>query len=209
MILVIDGYNLLKAIFPRVKGKLDKQRDQLVRQLGFYKKQQEGSVKEIVLVFDGGLTGRATREVKKGVVVVFSGRDRSADDWIVDYVERCKGFEIILVSRDRELINRCKKKNVGVVRGEEFYSIVQTKLLEEVEKDVLSSGNDGGVVKYGRSDNEVSEVDSEALDLLMEQSQVDYKKEEDVFEDDSRKKGSSKKMSKEEKSKLRKLKKLY
>ena len=138
MIIVIDGYNLLKAIFPRVKGKLDKQRDQLIRQLGFYKKQKSDTSKGIVLVFDGGRISRATREVRAGVVVIFSGQKMSADDWIIDYVERNQDKELMLVTRDRGLIAQCRKHNVEVLKVMDFYHIMQTRLLEGVESDLLA-----------------------------------------------------------------------
>ena len=46
MILVIDGYNLLRHLFLKEKGKLDKQRKQLIRNLGFYKKKKKWDIEE-------------------------------------------------------------------------------------------------------------------------------------------------------------------
>lgn len=205
MIIVIDGYNLLKQLFPRVKGKLNKQRDQLIRQLGFYKRERP-KIKEIVLVFDGGLIGRATREVRGGVTVIFVGRKRSADDWIVDYVERHRDREIVLVTRDRELISLCRKHNVEVLKGEDFYNFMQDRLLEQVAEDLDKKGAGGKIKKYRC---EAGEIESEALDMLMEQYADDaYKKDDQINDLFDKKKGSSRKLSKEEKKRLSKLKKL-
>ena len=213
MIIVIDGYNLLKAIFPRVKGRLDKQRDQLIRQLGFYKKQKSDTIKGIVLVFDGGRISRATREVRAGIVVIFSEQKMSADDWIIDYVERNQNKELMLVTRDRELIAQCRKHNVEVLKVMDFYRIMQTRLLERVESDLQAdqSGADqsgADVQKYER-DDEIHEIDSEALDLLMEQASVDLsEKEEDRSQVSDSRKGRADTPSKKEKKRLAKLKKL-
>ena len=63
MIIIIDGYNLLKQVFPRVKRKLDKQRKKFISQLGYYKKQKLETIKDIIVVFDGGFFNHATREI--------------------------------------------------------------------------------------------------------------------------------------------------
>ena len=73
MILVIDGYNLLKQIFPGIKESLEKQRLQFIRQLSYYKSKKT-DIKDIVVVFDAGPSSHATREVRSGIVVVYSGQ---------------------------------------------------------------------------------------------------------------------------------------
>lgn len=212
MIIVIDGYNLLKAIFPKEKGRLDKQRRRLISQLGFYKNQRRETIKQIVLVFDGGLVGRATREIRDGIVVVFSGQKQNADDWIVDYVERNKEKELMLVSRDRELIQKCKKHNVEVLKVFDFYKIMQERLLESVEQDLIkdkqSEEKTDTIKKYKKeSTSKNGEIESEALDILMEQAPVDFYEKEDVIKEE-RKKGRSRIKSKKEKKRISKLKKL-
>ena len=109
MIVIIDGYNLLKQVFYKVKGKLDAQRKHFIKQLGHYKSKKGDGIKEIIVVFDGGHFRHATREIHSGIVVVFSGQKSSADQWIAEYVEKHKGKEFLLVSKDRELISKCKK----------------------------------------------------------------------------------------------------
>ena len=230
MIVVIDGYNLLKAIFPKEKGRLNNHRDQLIRQLGFYKKQRidekssesrgTGTIKDIVIVFDGGRIGRATREIRNGVVVVFSGQKQSADDWIIDYVERNKNRELMLVTRDRELIGKCQRYGVEVLKVLDFYDIMRNRLLEGVGEDIQKSSDDT-VRKYEQNfeddSEEVEEIDSESLDLLMEQAS-NFKEKDESIEDllngslqvdlIHKKKGEARKKSKKEKKRLSRLKKL-
>ena len=112
MVIIIDGYNLLRAMFPKVKGRLTKQRDQLVKSLGIYKSKKDH---DITIVFDAGPFRHAVREVHEGVAVVFAGQGRSADDYIVDYVKKHKEKEKLLVSNDRELINRCDRYNIDKI----------------------------------------------------------------------------------------------
>jgi len=216
MIIIIDGYNLLKHIFPHIKGSLKKERDQLIRQLGFYKKKKSGTIKEIVLVFDGGFTGRATREIRSGITVVFSGQKESADEWIVDYVSRNKEKELALVTRDRKLISSCQKENVDAINLVDFYDIVQNTILEDAISEIDTEKQDSHVKKYpprsthqdaqaGRAD---MEIDSEALDILMESASTDDYKKVDLVEDANKRKGASRKPSKKEKKILSKVKKL-
>lgn len=209
MIIVVDGYNLLKQVFPREKGKLDIHREQLIRQLGFYKKQRADKVKEIILVFDGGYQARATREIRHGVVVIFSGQKRSADEWIIDYVERNKEKEIMLVTRDREIIDTCRKYGAEPLHVVDFYDIVQSRLLELVEQEMTrdsSQATHSSATKYEHK-HSARQIESEAPDLLMEQAPLDaYKKDDEPPVE--RKKGKSHRPSKDEKRRMKKIKKL-
>jgi len=195
MIIVIDGYNLLHHVFPGAKGKLTKHRDTLIRHLGFYKSKKKH---EIVIVFDGGVIGRAMREIHRGVVVIESGQKRSADDWIVDYVQRNKQHSFLLVSRDRELAHRCKEHaDVDVIDAKDFYDLVQSYIFEDVQQELTSPG--GPVEKFDRDDDDdemLGEIDSAALDLLMSGADVEAAlkdKEEDVPSRQSKKKETPKK----------------
>ena len=106
MILLVDGYNFIKGIFPFRKGCLEECRQQLIRLLSQYRILRAKRIKEIIAVFDGGLFQRATREVHRGIVVLFAGRSRSADDWIVEYAESHKGYQTLVVSNDRQRFDR-------------------------------------------------------------------------------------------------------
>ena len=207
MIVIIDGYNLLRQIFYKIKGKLNKQRDQLVTQLGFYK-QKKDRIKEIVVVFDGGLFGRATREIHNGIVVVFSGQKESADDWIIRYIHKNANKDLMLVTMDRGIITQSKKicKDLEVVSGSDFHSILRNSLLEEVGHDLSVESK---IKKYKRDDEKIDEIKSEALDLLMQQASMEmYKKDDFVFDSDRKNKGKPDKPSKKERKRIKKIKKL-
>lgn len=205
MVIIIDGYNLLKHLFPKEKGKLDKQRSQLIRELGFYKAKKSEGIREIVLVFDGGEFGHASREIKSGITVIFSGRKESADDWIVRFVERNKGKEMMLISRDKELVSRCHRHDVEAVNVADFYDIVQNTILDEVGRDLSSQQE--SVKKYDRN----GDISSEALDIMMEQAPLDMYNKDDLPLDEQKhkkKKGRSRKPSREERKRIAKIKKL-
>src|SRR5579862_3602860 len=101
MIIVIDGYNLLKHIFLSDKKSFEKQHQIYIRQLAYYKHKKQAEIKDMLIVFDAGPERHATREVKSGIVIIFSGQKSSADAWITDYTKRHKGQEILVVTTDK------------------------------------------------------------------------------------------------------------
>ena len=128
MIIIIDGYNLLKQIFPGQKNTLAKHRDYFIRQLATYKVHRENSIKEIVVVFDAGPSNHATRSVKSGIVVVYSGTQSSADEWIIEFIARKKGNELLLVTLDRALREKGQKLGVDWISVHDFYRLMVDSL---------------------------------------------------------------------------------
>lgn len=215
MIIVIDGYNLLKHLFPGAKHNLDKQKNSLVRQLAYYKKSKEGSIKGITLVFDAGQSDHATRSVKSEVAIVYSGTKSSADDWILQFVERNRGKEILVVTLDRSLREACASLGADWLDVYSFNTILQQHILsdlqESVPQDILG---DTGVEKYQQTDYvdelENAPVSKQALDFLMEQAaeRAFGPKAEDYAKQTSPRSKKSYTLSKKEKRIQAKLKKL-
>lgn len=228
MIIVIDGYNLLKQIFPHVKGRIDKERNAFIRQLGYYKSRKPKDIKELIVVFDAGPFGHATREVHEGVVVMFSGQKSSADDWIIEYAETHKNEDLLIVTMDRKIIQACEKSGATTLGSIDFYGIMQSFLLDQAAQELSTpelstrelSTRDvmpetkiiSQVEKYEREEDEFSnnKIDQKALDLLMEQSSFLVSKQDDVdLESGAGRKGASSKLSKKDRQLLSKVKKLH
>ncbi len=211
MIIVIDGYNLLKQIWPGQKNNLTKQRDRFIQQLAYYKTKKDPTIDEIVTVFDAGPSPHATRTVKSGVVVVFSGTKSSADSWIVEFVERNKGKELLVITQDRALKTACEKFDLDTLGVHEFYGILQQNLLSDAAQ--AFSGNEKiepELEKYESVDDELPAGDSKALDLLMEQAagRDMRNKLDDLYKQPLSRKGKSFTLSKKDRRMLQKLKKL-
>ncbi|MBY0353058.1 NYN domain-containing protein [Candidatus Babeliales bacterium] len=215
MIIVIDGYNLLRHIFPKAKGLLDKQRQQLIKQLGLYKAKKKEGAKEIVVVFDGGTFGHASREVRNGIVIIFSGQKSSADDWIIEYTEKKKGEEILLVSLDRKLIQACEKYQAHSIDVFEFYTIVQDILLDTTSFQNPSPST-SIIQKYEPLEDLEdfsATIDQKSLDALMEAASMDTNPKEtgksSIVTNRKDRSSPSKKLSKQEKNIYHKIKKLH
>jgi len=171
LIVLIDGYNLLRHAFSKEKGKLIKQREQFIRQLGYYKSKKENL--QIIVVFDGGLSRHATREVHAGVVVIYSGQNSSADNWILDFVQKNKEKELLVVTLDRELKDKCSNFGADNISVKDFYNLVQNAILEDIE--ILDKKSKNHTYKLEKNENfedlfkGFDEKNSKALDLLMTQ----------------------------------------
>lgn len=209
MIILIDGYNLLRHIFPGVKGDMDRLRRQFIRLLGHYKYKKAYAIKEIIVVFDAGPDRRVTREIHQGIVVMFSGQQSCADDWILEYVIKHKQEHIALVSMDRALREQCKKYRVEGIDVAQFYHMVKEVLLDSVDQHLNKEHLD--IQQYEQIDelwfDQVPMIDQEALDALMRAAsgKVQQKDNETLV---ARQKGMQHQVSKKEKKIQKMLKKI-
>lgn len=206
MIVFVDGYNVLKHAYPHEDHAFSAQRDLLIEELSFYKKKR--SELDITVVFDGGFEKKAERQIHKGVVVIFSGQKQSADEWIVDHVEQKKGYEIVVVTRDKQLGERCKLYGAEIIDTGDFYNVLQDVIMEGAAQvfeaeELIDEGLSRTIGKKGASDSDV-------LDLLMSHVDVSsyYKDDSMAARKEQPRKSPSKRASKHERIREKKLKKL-
>jgi predicted RNA-binding protein with PIN domain len=171
MIILIDGYNLLNHIFPGKKHALDKHKELLIKHLGLYK-YQKPAVSDIMLVFDGGIFGHASRMVKEGIVILESGTKSTADDWIIAFAERHRGKEILLVTLDRALRQRVEQLGADWLSVFDFYNLMQS-VIANID-DETACEISGDIVVYHREADEadIEIINKHVLDTLMEQASV-------------------------------------
>lgn len=172
MIIIVDGYNLLKQLHPKSKENLEYHKKVLLQELGVYKKIKGNAIKDIIVVFDGGSLHHATREVHHGVAMLESGYKRSADDWIIEYVDRYKNEEILVVSMDRALCLACEQHNAFSMGVFDFAQAVKDVIKDQIDaKKTLFSSNTP-VVKF-EAVNYASDLslpeNTPSLDELMNQ----------------------------------------
>lgn len=214
MIILVDGYNLLKHIFPGNNKNLDKQKNSFIHQLASYKSAKSNEITEVIVVFDAGPSDHATRYIKSGVVIIYSGTRSNADSWIIHYVEKNRDKQMFVVTLDRGLKNACAKHGADSIDVEQFYTIVQQNYLKEGQRNVYERpDNDATLQKYHdvSIDDELDEqsIDERALDLLMEQAACGYELEKtDDQAAQSPRSSKSYTLSKKEKRLQQKIKKL-
>ncbi len=121
MILVIDAYNVLKQVSPEIFIQ-EPQRTHFLHQVARYGKAKGH---KMVVVFDGGPYDRPYKQQGKGIVIVYSGTQESADDYIRSYIEQTKTYELLLISSDRALCKWALQRGVESIDSVAFYAIIQ------------------------------------------------------------------------------------
>lgn len=148
MIIIIDGYNLLKQLYPNNKENLDLQKKILLKALGIYKNVKKQLIKEIIIVFDGGSLVHAVREIHYGIVSLESGYKKSADDWIIEYTRKYKTQEITIISMDRDLCLACEKTGAFSMNVFDFIKIIQDVIKENTLTTPLEGPIKNSIQKY-------------------------------------------------------------
>ena len=191
MIIVIDGYNLLRHLYPEIKGYLTQQRKLFIQQLGYYKSKKSNSIKKIIVVFDAGPLSYATREIQSGIVVIFSGQKSNADEWIVNYMKKNQSKNILLVTKDHKLIEQCERYKIQSMDTAEFYLVLTTSMTQDVQTQLTEKNFK--IKKYEPIKlNDMPAKNNQVFDQLMAQSSLDLPPKKDHDKDPKKgKKGKS------------------
>ena len=137
MIIIIDGYNVLKKIHGQHVS--DMQKSAFVNLLGRYIKRRNH---KILVMFDGGPDQFPSKEKQKGIFVWHSGFKQSDDDLIIAYAQEHKTQELLVVTLDREICQKVGECRVETIDPVLFYHKVvevcePTKTGEEVSTDTI------------------------------------------------------------------------
>lgn len=195
MILLIDGYNVLKQISSSSLVS-EKERNNFIKQLGCYAKIRQH---KIVIIFDGGPYDRSSKEKVLGVYVIYSGALESADDYIKRYIDDHRSQDLLLISSDRELRNFASRFSIESLPSKKFYEIVQS-FLQKKQFDFSKKQT----VFIKTTEKEDAELDA----IMLEGSKVVPYKVEDFLNEHKRKKSKAHEPSKKERKKMKKIKKL-
>lgn len=191
MQLLLDGYNILKKI-KKTAYITDVERQKFIKQLNNYVHKKKLS---IIVVFDGGPDNWPTvTKINNYLAIVYSGIRDTADDYIKKYIDSHKGNEILLVSSDRELVMYARQYSIPSLDSYDFSQFLfDMQTIEPTKKTNHQTAQ------------KLTTLTHKELDTLMEQLNVSKIKKEP---EPSTKKIKSKKLPKEERKLLQKLKKL-
>ncbi|MDQ5890843.1 MAG: hypothetical protein QG604_717 [Candidatus Dependentiae bacterium] len=201
MILLIDAYNVVRFLYPGDRQAYEAQVNWFLSKLSAYRKAKRDEIQEIRVVFDGGLFLHKTREIIGGLVVIYAGARRKADDVLVQYAQdlREKG---LLISNDRELQQRVAVHRGAAMGVHEFWGLVQSVCAQQ-EESAATSHRYGEIV-ITKLENDVIELEDmpEGIDvdsLMIEASVSGVGKKEDSVTKLRTNKGS---LSKQEKARI-------
>ena len=159
MLIIIDGYNLLKTI--KGSNATEQQRSELIGFLGDYQKRQGH---EVIIIFDGGPSCRPIIERQSGVTIILAGTRFSADHCIIEYVQGRNQQDMVVVTADRELIREVKTYQVSAVDPHTFYHRVHKRVTEQNKLEAFKYDL-SDLIKYDQSDSPEDEVMYEAAQM--------------------------------------------
>ena len=192
MIVVVDGYNILKKMIG-TQFASQKQQALFMKLLNSYAQKKNIS---LILVFDGGLSSWPEKYVlNPKITVIYAGKQLTADDYIKEYLVAHKKEDIVLASSDRELNRFAAKENITSLDASVFIQLLQ-------ETTVLRASQQ----KVATSLRKITDEYNEEVDALM-QELGDVPQKKIVQEKNDLKKDPTK-LSKYERELLKKLKKL-
>lgn len=194
MIIIVDAYNLLRAIPPYKATITEHERNDFVRQLAEYGRRKNH---KIVLVFDGGSHTWPFKVAAKRIQIVYSGINESADDYIKGYCDSHRGQDLLLVSSDRDLNSYAARLRIPSIDSEDFHHMVAQEL--KTKKNNNAKHRDSEVTILHDSAEELNQ-------LMLEASKNISIKAEDI--ENSSQRLNKNQLSKQERALLKKLNKL-
>jgi predicted RNA-binding protein with PIN domain len=192
MIIIIDGYNVLKTVHA-TSHISDHKREQFITQLIHY---AHTSHNNIFIIFDGGEGLRPTFYTRNGVTIVYAGYHDSADDVIKHLIDREQHRDVMLVSSDRELNHYAANVDVPSIDSTVFYGHIEERL--QTLQQVANQPKIDVMVRKRPGHESSPEVDA----LMEEGSEKVFYKYEDKHEKNLRDKYHTKpsnRLNKEEK----------
>lgn len=195
MIIVVDAYNLLRAVPPYKKTITDKERVQFIAQLSAYGRRKGHKV---VIVFDGGPHEWPFKENMKTVLVVYSGIHESADDYIKEYIDIHKAKDLMLVSSDSELNRYAARLNIPSIDSSTFHQLLMQELSAK-QSSVAHQKHDQVVIMHHSAED---------IDAIMMEASKNVPIKSDDFVANKDRAANSEQVSKQERALLKKLKKL-
>ncbi|MBT3455456.1 hypothetical protein HN446_00115 [bacterium] len=201
MILLIDGYNLVKHGLAKSRI-TPNEKKQFLDTLGRYVKRKKH---EVVLVFDGGDNMYPFKEKEHGMSIWYSGYNQCADSLIKKFLRKYKNFDTLLVSSDRELQDCAKRAGIESVTAMYFYN----KITGEVFDQLSEVASDQVQKLHADSDKEVDDLMRLASENVIDKDYLlDRENDSKNILRHKEPKGSSFKESKDQRKKNRKLEKL-
>lgn len=193
MNIIIDGYNIIKQVFAKTHVS-EKERAWFMNKLTEYAHRKKHT---LYVVFDGGPYERPTIETRGVITKVYSGRHKSADEVIKNYIEEQVLKPMIIVTTDRQVNAYAARHKVPSIDSLDFYKLlIEDKAVAQLH---------GLKRAPGKAHKLNTEQEHTELDTLMEEAaSVLLYKEEDQKERTK----SGQKIPKEERQMLKILKKL-
>ena len=128
MIIIVDGYNVLKTIHATPNIVTETQRTAFINSVSRYGTQKNHT---FYIVFDAGPSRSPITEKKRGTTIIYTGTHQSADDYIIHLAKKYKTRECMVITADRDLKNKVEHFNAHVILPHLFYTCITLKKAQE------------------------------------------------------------------------------
>lgn len=194
MIIIIDGYNVLKTVFQKTMIS-EKERTAFLALLGRYSKKRNH---KIIVVFDAGPDYYKTEHKEHGITVWFSGQLSIADALIMDYIKNNKQKDLLVVTADTEIISCAASYSLVTLSPIVFYKKIKDAFVSAADADTFK--NETLIKLSEEKDETLDALMKEAAGMVIGLKEVDYKKEVTrISKDNHRSKKEKKEQRKTEK----------
>ena len=187
--IIVDGYNFIFNSYFKVSFKLDELQRLRDETINFLSKYYNVKKNKVVVVFDGYNTDEPleSKYNRQNIEVVYSKKDEKADDVIVRLSKSIKG-NLLIVTNDNDIRRRVSGANCSCLGVDEFVKLARN-IIEQGGNRQIYAGDEWGNWTEGRDD---------------------YGYEDGIAERraGNAKKGNPHKLSKKERLKIKKIKKL-
>ena len=124
MKIIIDGYNLMYRL--ELDGSLEHKRDVMLEMLAEF---LAVNPNEMLVVFDGR-NNQSTlrgRQDKHGIKVYYSAQGETADDYIMEMIEKRTGKAKthLIVTSDRKIADFAREHNMKTATSDEFVEYLE------------------------------------------------------------------------------------
>lgn len=161
MFIIVDGYNVLKQLIAHDHIS-ETERLAFVGLLGRYAKKRGHKIE---IVFDKGPCIYPMKEKYHGVTVVFSGEYKTADDIIIAFCREHQAKDILVVTKDRAIIQAVTSGNCEVVDPKIFYDKVKAVFQKSSEAREYSRGFVAKLTE--KKDEEIDALMLEAAEMTI------------------------------------------
>lgn len=158
MIIIIDAYNYIKSI--SAQRFTDEQ--SIVSWITTFQNYTRIRGNRVILVFDAGPSYFQTKESYGNVQVVYAGHQRTADDVIKDWIQENAGFDVLLVTSDRQIRDHGQRFQITSINSFDFHKVFNSVMQQEERSEQALQKT-----VYKMKNDELS--DNNELDRLMEE----------------------------------------
>ncbi len=196
--IIVDGYNFIFNSYFKVRFKSDELQKLREETINFLSKYYNAKRNKVVVVFDGYNTDELceSKYNRQNIEIIYSKKDEKADDVIVRLAKSITG-SLIIITNDNDIRRRVSSANCSCLNVDEFIRLAE---------NIIAQGTSGVSKSYGGYNN--INRGTAGTKGVAEDGEEEYEDGIARRRGAGEKKGNPHRLSKKERLKMKKIKKL-